>query len=193
MSPRASFEDVPFSSPGVSDMRAYDAYQEPPTPAPRRSRLATFSAWLLRLAILVHGMAALAHYAQESDLLMHGPPIPPPALKFLAPSAMPHDTPQKRRLLALSVFEALVRVVAAYEGATNPAVAGIAALAYASDAAAFLTEAYVHPGPRMPPPETGRDDLAPGLAHATVAVLIYALLARRRRCCESKQRSGKRE
>ena len=48
--------------------------------------------------------------AQESDLLMHGPPIPPPALKFLAPSAMPHDTPQKRRLLALSVFEALVRV-----------------------------------------------------------------------------------
>ena len=69
----------------------------------------------------------------------------------------------------------------------------IAALAYASDAAAFLTEAYVHPGPRMPPPETGRDDLAPGLAHAIVAVLIYALLARRRRCCESKQRSGKRE
>ena len=72
-------------------------------------------------------------------------------------------------------------------------VAGLAALAYASDAAAFLTEAYVHPGPRMPPPETGRDDLAPGLAHAIVAVLIYALLARRRRCCESKQRSGKRE
>ena len=68
-----------------------------------------------------------------------------------------------------------------------------AALAYASDAAAFLTEAYVHPGPRMPPPETGRDDLAPGLAHAIVAVLVYALLARRRRCCESKQRSGKRE
>ena len=60
-------------------------------------------------------------------------------------------------------------------------------------AAAFLTEAYVHPGPRMPPPETGRDDLAPGLAHAIVAVLVYALLARRRRCCESKQRMGKRE
>ena len=35
----------------------------------------------------------------------------------------------------------------------------------------------------MPPPETGRDDLAPGLVHAIVAVLIYALLARRRRCC----------
>ena len=104
-----------------------------------------------------------------------------------------HDTPQKRRLLALSVFEALVRVVAAYEGATSASVAGLAALAYASDAAAFLTEAYVHPGPRMPPPETGRDDLAPGLAHAIVAVLVYALLARRRRCCESKQRSGKRE
>ena len=114
-------------------------------------------------------------------------------VKFLAPSAMPHDTPQKRRLLALSVFEALVRVVAAYEGATSASVAGLAALAYASDAAAFLTEAYVHPGPRMPPPETGRDDLAPGLVHAIVAVLIYALLARRRRCCESKQRSGKRE
>ena len=104
-----------------------------------------------------------------------------------------HDTPQKRRLLALSVFEALVRVVAAYEGATSASVAGLAALAYASDAAAFLTEAYVHPGPRMPPPETGRDDLAPGLAHAIVAVLVYVLLARRRRCCESKQRSGKRE
>ena len=148
VSPRASFEDVPFSSPGVSDMRAYDAYNEPPAPAPQRSRLATFSAWLLRLAILVHGMAALAHYAQESDLLMHGPPIPPPALKFLAPSAMPHDTPQKRRLLALSVFEALVRVVAAYEGATSASVAGLAALAYAADAAAFLTEAYVHPGPQ---------------------------------------------
>ena len=131
--------------------------------------------------------------AQESDLLMHGPPMPPPALRFLAPSAMPHDTPQKRRLLALSVFEALVRVVAAYEGATSASVAGLAALAYASDAAAFLTEAYVHPGPRMPPPETGRDDLAPGLVHAIIAVLIYALLARRRRCCESKQRSGKRE
>ena len=29
--------------------------------------------------------------------------------------------------------------------------------------------------------------------HAIAAVLIYALLARRRRCCESKQRSGKRE
>ena len=100
---------------------------------------------------------------------------------------------QKRRLLALSVFEALVRVVAAYEGATSASVAGLAALAYAADAAAFLTEAYVHPGPRMPPPETGRDDLAPGLAHAIVAVLVYALLARRRRCCESKQRSGKRE
>ena len=71
--------------------------------------------------------------------------------------------------------------------------AGLAALAYASDAAAFLTEAYVHPGPRIPPPETGRDDLAPGLVHAIVAVLVYALLARRRRCCESKQRSGKRE
>ena len=28
---------------------------------------------------------------------------------------------------------------------------------------------------------------------AIVAVLVYALLARRRRCCESKQRSGKRE
>ena len=105
-------------------------------------------AWLLRLAILVHGLAALAHYAQESDLLMHGPPIPPPALKFLAPSAMPHDTPQKRRLLSLCVFQAMARVVAAYEGATNPAVARIAALAYASDAAAFLTEAYVHPGPQ---------------------------------------------
>ena len=64
MSPRASFEDVPFSSP--ADMRAYDAYETPPTPAPRRSRLATFSAWLLRLAILVHGMAALAHYASHS-------------------------------------------------------------------------------------------------------------------------------
>ena len=125
---------------------------------------------------------------------MHGPPVPPPALKFLAPSAMPHDTPQKRRLLSLSVFQAMVRVVAAYEGATNPAVAGIAALAYASDAAAFLTEAYVHPGPRMPPPETGRDDLAPGLVHAIVAVLVYALLARRRRCCGGgKQRSGKDE
>ena len=36
VSPRASFEDVPFGSPGVSDMRAYDAYNEPPTPAPRR-------------------------------------------------------------------------------------------------------------------------------------------------------------
>ena len=159
VSPRADgFADVPFGSParGVSDMRAYDAYEEPPPPAPRRSRFATFGAWLLRLAILVHGMAALAHYAQESDLLMHGPPMPPPALKFLAPSAMPHDTPQKRRLLSLCVFQAMARVVAAYEGATNPAVAGIAALAYASDAAAFLTEAYVHPGPRMPPPETGR-------------------------------------
>ena len=107
---------------------------------------------------------------------------------------MPHDTPQKRRLLALSVFEALVRVVAAYEGATSASVAGLAALAYAADAAAFLTEAYVHPGPRMPPPETGRDDLAPGLVHAIVAVLIYALLARRRRCCGGgKQRSGKDE
>ena len=74
---------------------------------------------------------------------MHGPPDPAPALKFLAPSAMPHDTPQ-RRLLALSVFEALVRVVAAYEGATM-SVAGIAALACCSDAAAFLTE-----GPRAP-------------------------------------------
>ena len=51
----------------------------------------------------------------------------------------------------------------------------------------------MHPGPRMPPPETGRDDFAPGLVHAIVAVLIYALLARRRRCCESKQRSGKSE
>ena len=52
----------------------------------------------------------------------------------------------------------------------------------------------MHPGPRMPPPETGRDDLAPGLAHATVAVLVYALLARRRRCCGGgKQRSGKDE
>ena len=49
---------------------------------------------------------------------------------------------------------------AAYEGATSASVAGLASLAYASDAAAFLTEAYVHPGPRMPPPETGRDDLA---------------------------------
>ena len=77
--------------------------------------------------------------------------------------------------------------------ATSASVAGLAALAYMADAAAFLTEAYVHPGPRMPPPETGRDDLAPGLVHAIVAVLIYALLARRRRCCESKQRSGKRE
>ena len=83
---------------------------------------------------------------------------------------------------------------AAYEGATSASVAGIAALAYAADAAAFLTEAYVHPGPRMPPPETGRDDLAPGLAHAIIAVLIYALLARRRRCCGGgKQRSGKDE
>jgi hypothetical protein len=59
--------------------------------------------------------------------------------------------------------------------------------------ASAITEAYVHPGPRMPPPETGRDDLVPGLVHAVVAVLIYALLARRRRCCESKQRSRKRE
>ena len=66
MSPRASFEDVPFGSPGVSDMRAYDAYDPPPPAAPRRSRVATFSAWLLRLAILVHGMAALAHYASHS-------------------------------------------------------------------------------------------------------------------------------
>ena len=56
-----------------------------------------------------------------------------------------------------------------------------------------VSQVKLHPGPRMPPPETGRDDLAPGLAHAVVAVLIYALLARRRRCCESKQRSGKRE
>ena len=55
-------------------------------------------------------------------------------------------------------------------------------------------EVYVHPGPRMPPPETGRDDLAPGLVHAIVAVLVYALLARRRRCCGGgKQRSGKDE
>ena len=67
MSPRADgFADVPFSSPGVSDMRAYDAYEPPPPAVPRRSRLATFSAWLLRLAILVHGLAALAHYAAHS-------------------------------------------------------------------------------------------------------------------------------
>ena len=97
------------------------------------------------------------------------------------------------RIHRLDAMRELVRVMAAYEGATSASVAGLAALAYAADAAAFLTEAYVHPGPRMPPPETGRDDLAPGLAHAIVAILIYALLARRRRCCESKQRSGKRE
>ena len=85
--------------------------------------------------------------------------------------------------MAVRLLEAQVRARAVF----------VPVHAHAADAAAFLTEAYVHPGPRMPPPETGRDDLAPGLAHAVVAVLIYALLARRRRCCESKQRSGKRE
>jgi len=88
VSPRASFEDVPFSSPpGVSDMRAYDAYEQPPPAAPRRSRLATFSAWLLRLAILVHGLAALAHYA------LHGAEIkvvtsPPRLLNGVVPDEL---------------------------------------------------------------------------------------------------------
>ena len=114
-----------------------------------------------------------------------------------------HTSPTLLVLLLASVLHAAsagfggeitIRVVAAYQGATSASVAGLAALAYAADAAAFLTEAYVHPGPRMPPPETGRDDLAPGLVHAIVAVLIYALLARRRRCCGGgKQRSGKDE
>lgn len=187
-----AFADVPFGSPARG--AAYDAYDESTTPAPRRSRLATVTTWLLRLVILVHGFAALAHYAQEADLLAHGPPIPPPALKWLAPSTAPYDTPQKRRLLCLSLFQAMLSFVAAYVGATNATVAGLAALSYALDAYAFGAEVYFHPGPRMPPPERGRDDLAPAVASAVTALLVYVLLARRRRCCGGgKRRSGKRE
>ena len=66
-----------------------------------------------RVVLHVALVELAARHANQRTNQRYGPPIPPPALKFLAPSAMPHDTPQKRRLLALSVFEALVRVVAA--------------------------------------------------------------------------------